>query len=145
MSAAGPHPPSPPGGPRPPRALLLEDSPEAVVRAAVAAGLEIVRVPSIPEGRALVARRTFALVDGRIARPRPLEEEIQHRLDAFFERLRGHPAGGLYEAVMREVERPLLAGALSRARGVRAAAADALGIDRGTLARRLRALGIDGG
>ena len=41
------------------------------------------------------------------------------------------------------VERPLVSGALARARGVRGAAADALGIDRGTLARRLRALGLD--
>jgi Fis family transcriptional regulator len=125
------------------RALLLNDSAEALRRACLAAKLEVVVVASVMEGRALLARHAFAVVDGRIARPRPLDEEIQHRLDAFFERLRDQRASGLYDAVMREVERPLITGALSRARGVRAVAADALGIDRGTLARRIRALGLD--
>ena len=71
------------------------------------------------------------------------DEELQHRVEAFLERLRGHAAGGPYDAVMREVEKPLIAGALARANGVRVAAAAALGIDRGTLARRMRALGLD--
>jgi len=44
---------------------------------------------------------------------------------------------------MREVEKPLIAGALARANGIRTAAAEALGIDRGTLARRIRALGME--
>jgi Fis family transcriptional regulator len=125
------------------RALLLADSAEELRRSCRAANLEIVQAASVREARMLVAREPFAVVDGRIARPRPLDEEIQHRLDAFFDRLRGHSATGLYDAVMREVERPLIAGALSRARGVRAAAASTLGIDRGTLARRIRALGLD--
>ncbi|HTN51460.1 MAG TPA: helix-turn-helix domain-containing protein [Anaeromyxobacter sp.] len=125
------------------RALLLPDTPEPLRRACADARLEIVHARTVPEGRSRLAREVFAVVDGRIARPRPLEEEIQHRLDAFFERLRGHRAAGLYAAVMREVERPLIAGALARARGVRASAAAALGIDRGTLARRIRALGLD--
>ncbi len=125
------------------KALLLEDASPELVRACVASGLELVRARSLVEGRARLARDRYVVVDGRIARPRPLEEEIQHRLDAFFDRLRDHRAAGLYHAVMRAVERPLLAGALARARGVRATAAAALGIDRGTLARRLRALGLD--
>lgn len=129
-----------------PCALLLPDSPGAIVRACETAGLEIVRAPTAARARALLVQGggRFAFVDGRIARPLPLDEEIRHRLDAFYDRLRGHDASGLYEAVMREVERPLIAGALARARGVRAAAAEALGIDRGTLARRMRALGIRG-
>ncbi len=126
-------------------ALLLPDSPGAIVRACEEAGLEIVRAHTVAHGRLLLVQggSRFAFVDGRIAAPQPLDEEIRHRLEAFFERLRGHDASGLYEAVMREVERPLIAGALARARGVRATAAEALGIDRGTLARRMRALGID--
>jgi len=128
-----------------PGALLLHDSPHEIVRACQDAGLEVVRVATVAAGRVQLARSggRFAFVDGRIASPRPLGEEIRHRLDAFFDRLHGHRAAGLYDAVMREVERPLIAGALSRARGVRAEAAAALGIDRGTLARRMRALGID--
>jgi Fis family transcriptional regulator len=128
------------------RALLLDDAPRAVVRACSEAGLLVISVASVEAGRALLARGAgrFAVVDGRIATPRPLDEEIRHRLEAFFELLRQHEASGLYAAVMREVERPLIAGALARAGGVRAAAAEALGIDRGTLARRMRALGMDG-
>ena len=106
------------------KALLLEDASPELVRACVVAGLVLVRAASVVEGRARLARERYVVVDGRIARPRPLEEEIQH-------------------AVMRAVERPLVAGALARARGVRGTAAEALGIDRGTLARRLRALGLD--
>lgn len=129
----------------PARALLLPDSSPAIVQACEGAELEIVRVATVTAGRVLLARAgsRFAFVDGRIATPRPLDEEIRHRMDAFFERLREHDASGLYHLVMREVERPLIAGALARARGVRAAAAETLGIDRGTLSRRMRALGID--
>jgi Fis family transcriptional regulator, factor for inversion stimulation protein len=128
------------------RALLLDDAPAGVVRAVSEAGLLVVSVASAEAGRALLARGAsqFAIVDGRIATPLPLDEEIGHRLDAFFDRLRQHEASGLYAAVMREVERPLIAGALARAKGVRAAAAEALGIDRGTLSRRMRALGMEG-
>jgi Fis family transcriptional regulator len=122
---------------------VLPDTPAEVVRACEAAGLEVVRVSTVAAARVLVVRDGFAFVDGRVASPRPLEEEIHRRLDLFFERLRDHDAAGLYAAVMREVERPLIACALARAKGVRAAAADALGIDRGTLARRIRALGIE--
>jgi len=127
------------------RALLLPDSGPELADACMRAGLEITLAPSPAEGRALAARGGFALVDARLARPRPLEEEVHLRLEAFFERLAGQPIDGLYDAVMREVERPLIALALDRAGGVRAAAALTLGIDRGTLARRLRALGLDGG
>jgi Fis family transcriptional regulator len=121
---------------------LLADAAE-LERACAAAGFEIVRAASLGEGRALAARGEFAMVDARIARPRPLEDELRQRVDAFFERLAGHPADRLYDTVMREVERPLIAGALARAQGVRAVAAAALGIDRGTLVRRMRALGLD--
>jgi Fis family transcriptional regulator len=127
------------------RALLLLDSGPELAEACARAGLEITVAPGPAEGRALAARGGFALVDARLAHPRPLEEEVHLRLDAFFERLAGQRLGGLYDSVMREVERPLIVCALARAGGVRAAAALTLGIDRGTLARRLRALGLDGG
>ncbi|HET9552691.1 MAG TPA: helix-turn-helix domain-containing protein [Anaeromyxobacteraceae bacterium] len=125
------------------KALLLPGAPAALVKACAAAGVEVVTAASPAEGRALLARGKFELVDGRLAGPRSLEEEIQLRLDAFFARLGPHAATGLYDAVMREVERPLVAGALARAGGVRATAAEALGIDRGTLARRAKALGLE--
>jgi Fis family transcriptional regulator len=126
------------------RALVLPDTAAEVVGACEAAGLEIVRVATVPAGRTLLARGGgFAFVDGRVASPRSLEEEIHDRLELFFERLRDHEAAGLYASVMREVERPLIACALARSGGIRTAAAEALGIDRGTLSRRIRALGIE--
>ncbi|GEJ56742.1 helix-turn-helix domain-containing protein [Anaeromyxobacter diazotrophicus] len=122
------------------RALLLPDAPAALERACAAAGAEVTRAASPAEGLALLTRAAFDLVDGRLAQPLPLEWEIRRRVDVFYAQLQGHRATGLYQAVLREVERPLLAAALARAAGVRADAARVLGIDRGTLARRLRAL-----
>ncbi len=124
------------------KALLLEDCPQELRQACEAAALSAVRVQSAAQGRALLARDRFLLVDGRLAAPAPLEDEIQQRVAGFFDRLGGHAAEGMYHAVMRAVERPLIASALARAGGVRAAAAAQLGIDRGTLARRMRALGL---
>jgi Fis family transcriptional regulator len=124
------------------RALLLADAPAPLLRACEAAGAEPVFVGTVADGRARLAQGRFDLVDGRIARPAPLEWEIRHRVELFYEHLRGQEVSGLYAAVMREVERPLLAAALARAGGVLANAAHDLGIDRGTLARRVRALGL---
>src|SRR5689334_1954298 len=121
------------------RALLLADAPATLARACAAAGLEVVRAATEPEARAVLVHEAFDVVDGRLARPVPLEWEIRRRIDVFYGQLRGHTASGLYDAVMREVERPLIASVLTRARGVRADAARVLGIDRGTLARRIRA------
>lgn len=126
------------------RALLLPDAPPALQNLCEALGVERTVVPTVTEARRRLAQQRFDLVDGRIARPAPLEWEIRHRVEQFYDHLRGQEVSGLYDAVMREVERPLLSAALSRARGVAANAAKDLGIDRGTLARRLRALGLPG-
>lgn len=125
------------------KALLVHDAPEELVRACIAGGLEVVRVRDVAEGRARLSQESWALVERRIAEPLPLEDEVARRLDLFYERLGDDSVVGLYQRVMRDVERPLIARALARARGIRAAAAAALGIDRGTLTRRMRALGIE--
>lgn len=124
------------------RALLLPDAPAPLLRVCEALGVERVVVQTAAEARQRLARQRYELVDGRLARPAPLEWEIRNRVELFYEHLRGQEVSGLYDAVMREVERPLLSAALARARGVASAAAKDLGIDRGTLSRRLRALGL---
>ena len=126
------------------RVLLVHGVQPAVERACAAAGAEVVWAPGVREGRALLAREKFDLVDGRLTRNMPLEWEIRQRIELFYDQLRGHTATGLYQAVLREVERPLIAAALARAKGVRSDAARVLGIDRGTLVRRMRALRIPG-
>ncbi len=52
------------------------------------------------------------------------------------------PAPGLYERVIREVERPLIALALQATRGNQIRAADVLGLNRNTLRKKIRDLNI---
>jgi DNA-binding NtrC family response regulator len=54
------------------------------------------------------------------------------------------PAAGLYDRILREVERPLLSLSLLATRGNQIKAAEVLGINRNTLRKKMRALGIDG-
>jgi two-component system nitrogen regulation response regulator GlnG len=53
------------------------------------------------------------------------------------------PASGLYERVLREVERPLLSIALEATRGNQIKAAELLGINRNTLRKKIQDLGIE--
>jgi two-component system nitrogen regulation response regulator GlnG len=55
----------------------------------------------------------------------------------------GLPASGLYDRVLREVERPLLAIALEATRGNQIKAAELLGINRNTLRKKIRELDIE--
>ena len=55
----------------------------------------------------------------------------------------GLPSSGLYERVLREVERPLLGITLEATRGNQIKAAELLGINRNTLRKKIRELDIE--
>ncbi len=52
------------------------------------------------------------------------------------------PANGLYDRVLKEVERPLITQALQACRGNQLRAAELLGINRNTLRKKIRELEI---
>jgi two-component system nitrogen regulation response regulator GlnG len=53
------------------------------------------------------------------------------------------PPAGLYDRVIREVERPLIAISLAAARGNQIRAAQLLGLNRNTLRKKIRDLGVE--
>ena len=55
----------------------------------------------------------------------------------------GLPPAGLYDRVLREIERPLIQLSLSATRGNQLKAAQLLGLNRNTLRKKVRELDID--
>jgi two-component system nitrogen regulation response regulator GlnG len=53
------------------------------------------------------------------------------------------PPAGLYDRVIREIERPLVSIALAAARGNQIRAAQLLGLNRNTLRKKIRELGVE--
>ena len=93
------------------------------------------------------------LSDGRAASPGagPQTAGAQSLADAVGAHLRAYfdahgdelPAAGVYDRVMREVERPLIALTLERMGGNQLRAAKLLGLNRNTLRKKIRELDID--
>jgi two-component system nitrogen regulation response regulator GlnG len=69
---------------------------------------------------------------------------VERHLNAHFaeygERL---PPSGLYDRIIREVERPLIAISLAAARGNQIRASQLLGLNRNTLRKKIRELGVE--
>lgn len=74
--------------------------------------------------------------------PYRLSEYVQTALEQYFTHLDGERAGNLYELVMSEVERPLLACVMDHCEGNQTRAASALGLNRATLRKKLRIYGL---
>jgi len=73
-----------------------------------------------------------------------LSEATERHLRQYFTAHRPRlPASGLYERVLREIERPLLGIALEATRGNQIKAAELLGINRNTLRKKIRELDIE--
>ncbi len=69
----------------------------------------------------------------------------RHLRDYFAAHERDLPASGLYDRVLQEIERPLLAITLDECRGNQLRAAALLGLNRNTLRKKIRELGLPSG
>ncbi|MDF2764664.1 MAG: ntrC, partial [Rhodospirillales bacterium] len=78
------------------------------------------------------------------SRGESLSEAVERHLRGYFAAHRdGVPAAGLYDRVLREIERPLLQLSLAATRGNQIRAAELLGLNRNTLRKKLRELEIE--
>lgn len=72
-----------------------------------------------------------------------LSESVENRLKTyFFAHGNALPSGGLYDRVIKEVERPLITLTLQATKGNQIRAAEVLGLNRNTLRKKIRELGI---
>ena len=98
---------------------------------------------------------TADVVEAEIAEARPanaanavsdeesLTDAVERHLRAYFDAHEGElPASGLYDRVLREVERPLIVATLAATRGNQIKAAHLLGLNRNTLRKKIRELDI---
>jgi two-component system nitrogen regulation response regulator GlnG len=74
---------------------------------------------------------------------RGLAQTVERQVAAFFSaHSKGLPPAGLYERVLKEVERPLITLTLHATRGNQIKAAEVLGLNRNTLRKKIRELNI---
>jgi two-component system nitrogen regulation response regulator GlnG len=66
----------------------------------------------------------------------------RHLREYFAAHADGLPASGVYDRVIREIERPLIALSLAATRGNQLRAAELLGLNRNTLRKKIRELDI---
>jgi two-component system nitrogen regulation response regulator GlnG len=78
------------------------------------------------------------------SRGESLSEAVERHLRGYFAAHRdGVPAAGLYDRVLKEIERPLLQLSLAATRGNQIRAAELLGLNRNALRKKLRELEIE--
>ncbi len=71
-----------------------------------------------------------------------IENCVRTSVEQYFRDLGGETAHGVYEMVMRTVERPLLETVMQEAQGNQSLAAQILGINRNTLRKKLAEHGL---
>ena len=69
-------------------------------------------------------------------------KSVEKSLDDYFRKLDGEPPHGIYDMVIANVERSLIASVMERANGNQTQAADMLGMNRNTLRTKLAKYGI---
>ena len=67
---------------------------------------------------------------------------VEKSLDEYFRKLDGEQPHGIYDMVITNVERSLIASVMERAKGNQTQAADMLGLNRNTLRTKLTKYGI---
>jgi two-component system, NtrC family, nitrogen regulation response regulator GlnG len=95
---------------------------------------------------AVAAELTEAVPEGTVEAPASegLSAAAERHLRDYFEAHKGGlPPAGLYDRVLREVERPLIALSLGATRGNQVKAAQLLGLNRNTLRKKIRELDIE--
>lgn len=101
----------------------------------------IARDPVIPAAMIDAQLRAPAVASAQPATT--LEAAVEGHLTRYFVQFGSDlPPPGLYDRILAEVERPLLAATLAAVRGNQLRAADLLGINRNTLRKKLSQLGI---
>jgi Fis family transcriptional regulator len=68
---------------------------------------------------------------------------VEKSLDEYFRKLDGEPPHGIYDMVIANVERTLIASVMARTNGNQTQAADMLGMNRNTLRTKIAKYGID--
>jgi two-component system nitrogen regulation response regulator GlnG len=93
-------------------------------------------------GAALAEQEPVAVARGNGSNE-TLSQSVERHLDTYFQaHPHGLPASGLYDRILREIERPLLALSLQATRGNQIRAAELLGLNRNTLRKKLRELDL---
>ncbi|MEQ9349889.1 MAG: sigma-54 dependent transcriptional regulator, partial [Alphaproteobacteria bacterium] len=93
-----------------------------------------------PDGTAAGMRSEATVEQGPAS---GLAASVSRHLAAYFETHNGElPNAGLYDRIVREVERPLIARCLEATRGNQLKAAELLGLNRNTLRKKIRMLDI---
>ena len=118
---------------------------EVITREAVDAELADVKRPTalgMPAGTDAAAHRAPAAATGTLAAEGLSAFVERHLADYFREFGNDLPPPGLYDRVLRELERPLVTAALAATGGNQVRAADLLGLNRNTLRKKIRDLNI---
>jgi Fis family transcriptional regulator len=79
---------------------------------------------------------------GRLNGSNEIGRTVEKSLDEYFRRLDGEPPHGIYDMVISNVERAMLASVMERTNGNQTQAADMLGVNRNTLRTKLAKYGI---
>ena len=77
-------------------------------------------------------------VDTTATQKQTLRDCVTQAMVDYFDNLKGHPGGNLYDMVLQEIEQPLLESVMQHVNGNQSKAAVLLGLNRGTLRKKLK-------